>query len=496
MSFDATSSVNPTPAATSKNSRTQSIDMDPNLYEALRDLEYTPRADSLGDGPSDVLSHSVEDDAKWLSFRNSMHKQSGFETPRSLRSIMGMKRGRACICTALMAALFSQSGVTVTLPLWLNRLGHCGDPFVAFLITTWVYPVLFFISAVVMWSRYRDSAFGFLQKYSVEEHRQIMFTGLIDALNGALVLPASQPSRTPPIIASLISNLMLLPMIIIKHYHFGLRGIQAYKTKSFVSTVILYFGAAYTIVYVPAHNSERINTDVYWWLVYFVGCVFGFYYNLQQEIFFKERPDAHHHMTDYAGYLFWQTFYLMVFGWAFAWLDVIPRFGNIDITGESDTRVDEQVRCNLRETIVDSWYTTPALFFNIAFNLCYYINYIGAAVVNREDFLHTTFGSVLSTALVAIVSYPITELTPDKAVVDIGLVPLTLVLSTAAAVSFTDWARRNRVFSEHGLGGMPPHRAVHTVYVDTQGDTITARKVFRRRSLGSMPRGSVATALE
>lgn len=52
------------------------------------------------------------------------------------------------------------------------------------------------------------------------------------------------------------------------------------------------------------------------------------------------------------GYLFWQTFYLMLWGFSFIWMDVIPHFGQATDAAS--------LRCNLVDTFT---YDDILLFF-------------------------------------------------------------------------------------------------------------------------------------
>jgi hypothetical protein len=73
------------------------------------------------------------------------------------------------------------------------------------------------------------------------------------------------------------------------------------------------------------------------------------------------------------------------------------------------------------------------------FNLGYYVSYIAACYVNSHDAFIGVLAAALVSALVTAISYPIPALTPDQSVVDIHLVPVTIVLSTLAIAFYTKW---------------------------------------------------------
>lgn len=76
----------------------------------------------------------------------------------------------------------------------------------------------------------------------------------------------------------------------------------------------------------------------------------------------------------------------------------------------------------------------------------YFVTYIAACFVNHTDALVGTVASVLVTCIVTVVSYPIKELTPDKHVISIGLVPLTIVLSAASMYMYMKWTTEARIY--------------------------------------------------
>jgi hypothetical protein len=67
-----------------------------------------------------------------------------------------------------------------------------------------------------------------------------------------------------------------------------------------------FFSHNLTVVYTPATDSDRLGHQLYWWLIFLVGVIFGQFYNIQQEKTFKEWGLTT--MSDYMDYLFWQTF--------------------------------------------------------------------------------------------------------------------------------------------------------------------------------------------
>ena len=165
---------------------------------------------------------------------------------------------------------------------WLD----CADPFIMFeIMCLWYFP-LFFVTAAVANVASGRHPFSFMWAYSLRQHLIIATTGLSDGLNGALVITACPSERTPAIIASLIGNLGLLPLVAIKHFYFRVRDCSVYCRPRFLVAALLYLLASYTLVYPELQRAHGDYSQYWWWIVFFVGSVFGGFYNMQQVCFF------------------------------------------------------------------------------------------------------------------------------------------------------------------------------------------------------------------
>ena len=351
-------------------------------------------------------------------------------------SLSNSFKANGILAAAVILSIAGQSMQNLSAPLWHSALPTeaCTDAFVMYLVMITWYPIMFFVTSVVIRLAKRQSPLGFVFRFSLRQHGQIILTGLSDALNGALVIPASPSERTPAIVAALIGNTTLLPMIVIKHFFFRVRSLSVYRHRLFSTTILLYLAATYTLVYPVIHNGAEANAKVLWWLVFFFGAIFGNFYNMQQEKSFKDWKL--YLFQDQIEYLFWQTFYLFLWGFALSWMDIIPGFGDA---------VDRGMACSLRDTFRFS-FMGMAFLYNTMFNVGYYITYIAAASVNKSDALIGTVSSIAVTAVVTAVAYPSDVLTPDRSVVMIGLVPLTVLLTALATVSFVLWSRETAAY--------------------------------------------------
>ena len=147
-------------------------------------------------------------------------------------------------------------------------------------------------------------------------------------------------------------------------------------------------------------------------------------------------------MREFLGYLTWQTFYLMLWAYFLFWLNLIPGFGS--------RTVSDLARC-MQYNFARSFTSTSGLGYNTMFNIGYYASYIASCYVNTFDALLGIIASAATTAIVTAISYPVPELTPDKSVIDLWLVPLTLSLSCLAMYFFARWTDSNEPYKLKSL---------------------------------------------
>jgi hypothetical protein len=235
-------------------------------------------------------------------------------------------------------------------------------------------------------------------------------------------------------------------MVFVKHYYMRWNGVIGYDDFKDYWTPNLYQCFIYTILstylmmYPTIVSNSGINLKIYWWAIFFVGMIFGSFYNVQQERFFKKHGVTE--LLDYIIYLFWETLYLCIWGYIFTPLNFIPGYGYT---------TPENASCNYLHTFKQS-FTTAAFGYNAMFNIGYYFAFIASCYINKEDALIGTATMLITNALIIIISYPIDKLTPDRSVVEIGLLPVTFFLGSMATVMYALWSEQKRKLYEVETG--------------------------------------------
>jgi hypothetical protein len=228
--------------------------------------------------------------------------------------------------TLVFLNVLGQTLENVSIPLWIGSIPACSDPFVVFQITTLWYVTMFFLtSTIAIWyQKGRFITWADFNIYDLNDHIWIFSVGFFDALNGALVVPASPAERTPPVITALLSSLSLAFMVPIKYKYLDWYASEEEKkefhykapntqSENFYLCVLFSVLTVYMVLYPKIAQGDGINAEVYWWLIFWIGMIAGSFYNVQQGRFFKK----HHYnkFLQYVIYLTWETFYLMICAW-------------------------------------------------------------------------------------------------------------------------------------------------------------------------------------
>eukprot|EP00798_Chlamydomonas_sp_ICE-L_P031638 gene31638-6833_t len=371
------------------------------------------------------------------------------------------------IAVCIVGAILGQALQNLSLPMWFAsmdpKLFPHRDAFMMLMVIAMWYPPMFFVSACVARLRAGRPVLGFIHKFSTEQQITLSLTGLSNVLAGVFIITSSPSDRTPAIIASLIATTTMLPMIVIKHFYFEVSGVKLYKERMFGIMLTTYLCASYTIIYPLLGKEEGLggSTQVWWWIAYFIGAIFANFYNIQQ-VEVRDDPDHrgshtvnkvfgystgqeysfklwdhHESMTDYFEYLFYQTSHMCLWGWALVWLDLVPGLGSAHGV--------QGLMLAVYDTFAASFYS-PALNYNASFNISLYVSYIVCCYINKADALIGTLINVAVPAIVAAISYPIDALTPDRSVVMIGLVPLTIALFGLSTFAYDVWSREQRPY--------------------------------------------------
>ena len=350
----------------------------------------------------------------------------------------------------------------LSMPLWLNTLDDCGDPFVVYQIACTMFVVMFGLCVIFLSAFKGNRFFAYLKSLTLRGWVLIVLTGIFDSLNGIFIVIASPIERTPPIIASTFPNITFIFMIVLIYvlHRFEYLPKPKIRKPDFYSHEFVFFLLTYALcVYstIVSTNSDVASSgQIYWWIVFLVGNVFGYVYNQFQEIFFKSDnvfktadpftpiDDEDSHLisnlnkldtNNVTNFLFIQVTIQCITGYVFTFVNLIPAVA---------MNPDQTLACQYAHTLERS-FTGMGLLWNLLFSGGYFIAYIASIGTNVVSTGLTMLMGPLSTTVIIVISYNLAVLTPDKSIIDVYFFFPMILSGMLMTMFYSAWYNGTRV---------------------------------------------------
>src|SRR3989338_5165104 len=334
----------------------------------------------------------------------------------------------------------------LSMPLWLNTLNKCGNPFVVYQIACTMFVVMFGLTVLFLSVFKGNSFWKYLTSLTFKGWGLLFLTGVFDSLNGILVVIASPIERTPPIIASTFPNIIFIFMIALIYFLHRKEWLpppkikkQSFISHEFVLFVLTYSMCVYTTIVATNEQEATADGKVYWWGVFLVGILFGYVYNQIQEIFFKghgmfkldqnlihaEGPEAAHscYVTD---------------------AEKLTTNNVTNFIPGVSLSPDETMACQYADTLEYS-FTGMGLLWNLLFSSGYFIAYIASIGTNVVSTGLTMLMGPLSTTVIIVISYNISILTPDKDIINVYFFYPMILCGMLMTLFYSAWYNGTRV---------------------------------------------------
>jgi hypothetical protein len=205
-------------------------------------------------------------------------------------------RRHAWIVFLCIVIVLANCGQNISIPIWLDAFGpHFGGPYFVVVFASLCFTIIFTISYLLMrfvlWPDIR-SAVPYAPSFR-EHWRTLVLIGLLDAVNGFLVVYASPPNRTPPIIQPMLGNTAILWSIIFSKLHIDR---QKSYLNCWVVAAIFCILASMPLIIVPQFlNGGNFGSlsGIAWIIVFVIGVGFGSWYNVLQQKALHKMRSAH-----------------------------------------------------------------------------------------------------------------------------------------------------------------------------------------------------------
>jgi len=274
---------------------------------------------------------------------------------------------RLAIIGSSILLVFSMAGQVVLLPLFIDsfdRDNHHANPFFVLIFSSFSFALMFCAMAVYRTYKYNSPFFA-----PGKIHYRFLQIGILNALNGLLVVNASPGKRTPADLQAILAQ-SALPFTFLLS-----KLIKSEKLKSNqlygVSIVCLGIFLSLIPVFVSLGNGEIGNftlTNLLWCIIFLLGNLPAAACNVYQDKLLKDEP------VEVIQTLAWSSIYQFLMMLSMFWLNFLPWFGTAGSYTEWTNEMSFSFNCFFSQC-TNSWYL-GSLFIS-----AYILTYITSGIL-------------------------------------------------------------------------------------------------------------------
>ncbi|XP_070559933.1 crt homolog 3-like [Ptychodera flava] len=186
--------------------------------------------DSWSENPETIDDLQRSDEKLMTGRSNQQTSPSRLNIFSSPARVVGLKTFNIVLS---VATVITNVATNVTLPIFSQSLDNYSDPYYILFSSSLLFPFFFFFLLVI--SKFCNSSVSFRLKAPI---KYVFVAGFMNALNGLLVVYASDPSRTPPALQAILST-SVIPYTVIARYVMIRKGVGV---KRLVCTGVVLIG--------------------------------------------------------------------------------------------------------------------------------------------------------------------------------------------------------------------------------------------------------------
>ena len=272
--------------------------------------------------------------------------------------------------------------------------------------------------------------------------------GLLNIANGFLIVYASPPDRTPPLIQAVLQNSGVLFAVPASKLVLGDR--KAYCARAPLAAgalVAASIGVSVLPTVLAGVGGEFSGGAARWaWIaIYLIGIAPGAAYNVVQQLFLIRAgalaPGASRLTVARSSLraLFYCNLAQLLWLLALWWVDVLPWFGASAHVADFSNNTRFSLRCSLglEDCGLAQFGVVPAVWAG-AFAAGYCVSYIGSVLLNRESAAFNMLAAVITTALTSLY-FLLPGTNPASSTTPLWSVLSALVLSLSGLVLWKRW---------------------------------------------------------
>lgn len=287
-------------------------------------------------------------------------------------------------CAALAAVLFG-SGQGIFIPILIASFKNAlASPYYIIISSAAWFVLIFGILYIGILKKYNYN----LVDHSRGEWIIFILTGLFDAFTGICIVYASDATRTPIVMQTVLAGFtVVFTLVISKSLIDSKKHINLANKYVGISLGLLLLSVGLCMI--PQINQSKFNLESIFWIgVYLVGTVCRATYNTLQEKY-MQTYDSGTSIVNKINILFWTCAFQLIFATLFIWVDFLPMFGYSHPYNFGSKTV-QFAKCYFS---VDCEYT---FWYAMGFVLSYIGSYFAAVQLNSKS---ASF-SMLTTTLI------------------------------------------------------------------------------------------------
>lgn len=294
---------------------------------------------------------------------------------------------------------------STSVPLWINSFGpYLGGPYFILWFSSAIYVLVFFVATVVIVIiakvRYnRGNGPPPRLRTDLRTMGIYMLIGFFDAVNGLLIIYASSPSRTPPILQAIFPNISVLYSIAATRFFIPQKKNIDYFTWKPLVCLVLILVSIFMNILPDILNSVPFssgNDPVAWTIIFVVGIAPGVIYNvLQEKVLGEGSGNVLQTILDSVWMLFWGCMFQFLVVLFFFWVDILPWYGYSSSIEDFVSHVYSSILCFFGG--LDCSFNP--LKYGIIFNFGYVMSYCASAGLNIESANYSMLLSTLTSPI-------------------------------------------------------------------------------------------------
>lgn len=224
---------------------------------------------------------------------------------------------------AVIGAVLFGAGQGITIPILIASFKSAlASPYYIVVSSAAWFALIFGFLYIALYKKNSIKLF----RHKKEEWSVFCLTGLFDALTGICIVYASDATRTPIVMQTVLAGFtVIFTLIVSKSITNAKKRVKVFNPYVAVSILLLFTSVGISTI-PQIHHSEFGFESIFWIGIYLTGTICRAIYNTLQEKYMND-IGTENEAINKATILFWTCAFQFIFSVALIWVDFLPLFG-------------------------------------------------------------------------------------------------------------------------------------------------------------------------